>query len=299
MIPAGPAVAHAPTPPVELRLPQGGRLTVGGDRRALVMGILNVTPDSFSDGGLFFDEGAAIARGEQLLAEGADLLDVGGESTRPGADPVPPDVQIERIVPVIEALARHTSCVPISVDTTSADVAERALDAGASIVNDVSALRDDPRMACLVARRKAPVILMHMLGRPRTMQIQPHYDDVVAEVRGFLAERIAAAVDAGIDPAQIVIDPGFGFGKLFEHNMELLRRLDALRDLNRPILAGTSRKAMLGHILGVPPMERVYGTLASVTAAVERGAAIVRVHEVKPAVHAVKVLAAIHGRSWQ
>lgn len=279
----------------ELRLPGGGLLRLGPDLRTLVMGVLNVTPDSFSDGGMFLDPGRAVAHAEEMIAEGADLLDIGGESTRPGSDAAPPNEQIARVMPVIAAVAKR-SRIPISIDTTRAEVAERALDAGAQILNDVSALRDDPEMAPLVAVRGAPVILMHMLGRPRTMQEHPEYEDVVRDVCRFLSERVEWAVAAGIAREQILVDPGFGFGKSLEHNLALLRGLSALHALGRPILAGTSRKAMLGQILGARPGERLMGTAATVAWAAAQGVGIVRVHDVKAAVDVVKVIAAIQGR---
>jgi dihydropteroate synthase len=291
---AAPAEA-APGRAHELRLPGGGALRLGPDRRALVMGILNVTPDSFSDGGMFLDAGKAVARAEEMIDEGADLLDIGGESTRPGSDSVPAAEQIRRVAKVIEAVARR-SRIPISIDTTRADVAAHALDAGAQIINDVSALRDDPEMAALVAARGAPVILMHMLGRPRTMQECPEYGDVVQDVAAFLEERLEWAVAAGIAREQIVLDPGFGFGKTLAHNLLLLRELRVLRDLGRPILIGTSRKAMFGQILGAGPGERLLGTAATVAWAAAQGAEMVRVHDVKAAVDVVKVIAAIQGR---
>jgi dihydropteroate synthase len=281
----------------ELTLPNGGKLELGGGRRVCVMGILNVTPDSFSDGGMFLDVSKAVAHAEEMAGEGADVIDIGGESTRPGAEFLPEAEQLARVMPVIRRLAPRLQ-VPISIDTTSAGVARQALDAGAQIVNDISALREDAAMAPLLAERGAPVVLMHMQGRPRDMQEKPSYQDVVAEVRDFLAGRTAWAVEQGIAEAQIIVDPGFGFGKSFEHNMTLLRHLDALHSLTRPILVGTSRKQMLSHILGVPPSERVFGTAATVAAAAERGAAIVRVHDVRCAVHVVKVMAAIHGKAW-
>jgi dihydropteroate synthase len=281
----------------EMTLPNGGKLALGGDRRMCVMGILNVTPDSFSDGGIFLDVSKAAAHAEEMAGEGAEIIDIGGESTRPGAEFLPEAEQAARVLPVIRRLAPRLR-VPISIDTTSAGVARQALDAGAQIVNDISALRQDPAMAPLVAERGAPVVLMHMQGQPRDMQEKPFYRDVVAEVREFLAERIAWAVEQGIAAEQIIVDPGFGFGKTFEHNMTLLRHLDAFRALSRPILIGTSRKGMLGHILGVPPAERVFGTAATVAAAAERGAAIVRVHDLRCAVHVAKVMAAIQGKAW-
>jgi dihydropteroate synthase len=280
-----------------LRLSNGGTLALGGAHRTRVMGVLNVTPDSFSDGGRFSNHDRAVAHGVQMAAEGADLIDIGGESTRPGAEPVPPAEQIARVVPVIERLSAEIG-LPLSIDTTSAEVAEKALDAGAQIINDISALRDDPKMARLADERKALVVLMHIQGCPRDMQVNPVYRDVVAEVARFLADRVDAAVDAGIPRERLLIDPGFGFGKLFEHNMVLLRRLDTLCRIGRPVLVGTSRKAMIGRVLDLPPEERLYGTLATIAAAVQRGASMVRVHDVRPAVHLIKMLAAIEGRDW-
>ena len=293
-----PTTQHPATCAYRLELPRGGALELGGGRRALVMGILNVTPDSFADGGLFLETDAAVAHADEMVAEGADLIDVGGESTRPGADPVPVEEQLARVIPVVSRLGPRLN-VPISIDTTSAEVARQALDAGAQIVNDVSAMRADADMAALVAERGTPVVLMHMLGRPRTMQQNPTYDDVVAEVVRFLQDRILAAVVAGVRREQIVVDPGFGFGKTLSHNLELLRCLDEFEVLDRPVLVGTSRKSMLGQILDVEAPERVYGTAATLAAAVERGAAIVRVHDVRPALHVVKVMAAIQGKPWE
>lgn len=290
--------APSPVPRHSLRLPGGGVIELGGARRALVMAVLNVTPDSFSDGGLFADAESAVRHGLELVADGADLLDVGGESTRPGSEPVPPEEQLRRVLPVITALRARTE-VPISIDTTSALVARRALEAGARVLNDVSALREDPEMASVAAESGAPVVLMHMLGRPRDMQANPVYRDVCAEVRDFLAARVEFAAGRGVARGQIIVDPGFGFGKTFEHNLELLRGLATLKELGRPVLAGTSRKAMLGRILDVPPRERLHGTLATVAAALERGAEIVRVHDPRPALHVVKVMAALQGRNWQ
>ena len=258
----------------------GGRV-LPLSQRAHVMGIVNVTPDSFSDGGRFLDPSAAVAHGIALVEEGADLLDVGGESTRPGADPVDARDEAARVVPVIEALAAKTK-VPISVDTTKASVAAAALDAGASIVNDVSAGRADPEMFSLVADRRVPIVLMHMLGDPRTMQRDPTYRDVVGEVYGFLADRADAAITAGVDPARILIDPGFGFGKTREHNLVLLRRLREFRCLGYPVLVGTSRKSFIGQTLDVPVDERTEGTAATVAMAVVAGAAVIRVHNVLP-----------------
>ena len=249
--------------------------------RTHLMGIVNVTPDSFSDGGLFFDAEDALKQGISLAEEGADIIDIGGESTRPGAEPVDAAQEIARVVPVISAL-RERLGTPISIDTTKAEVARAALAAGADIVNDVSAGRFDPQMLPLASERGVPVVLMHMLGEPRTMQQDPRYDDVTAEVTGFLEERAQAAFVAGVARDKIVIDPGFGFGKTREHNLELLRNLRRLTDLGYPVLAGTSRKSFIGATLDLPVAERLEGTAATVALAVANGAAIVRVHDVGP-----------------
>jgi dihydropteroate synthase len=246
---------------------------------ARVMGIVNVTPDSFSDGGLFLDPQAAIAHGRELAAEGADILDIGGESTRPGAEPVAAEDELRRVEPVVAALAGDDAA-EVSIDTSKALVAAAALDAGAAIVNDVTALRADPELGAVAAERACGVVLMHMLGSPRTMQSDPVYEDVVDEVRAFLAERIQAAVDAGIDETRIWIDPGIGFGKTVAHNLELLRRLGELRELGRPIVIGTSRKRFLGSITGREVGEREGATLASNVLALAAGAEVFRVHDV-------------------
>lgn len=249
--------------------------------RPLVMGILNVTPDSFSDGGEFFDPAVAVEHAARMTAQGADLLDLGAESSRPGSEPVADDEQIRRLVPVIERIRASETNIPISVDTRRAVVAEAALDAGADLVNDISALRDDPALARLIARRDVGVVLMHMQGTPATMQERPTYDDVVAEILAFFSERIAAAAEVGIDPRRIIIDPGIGFGKKSVHNMTLLRRLDAFRPLGRPILVGTSRKMFIGGVTAkASPTDRLMGTAATVAAAVLAGTNIVRVHDV-------------------
>ena len=250
-------------------------------QRAHYMGIVNVTPDSFSDGGRYLDPDAAIKQGARLVEEGADLLDIGGESTRPGAEPVDEAEEIKRVVPVIEGLTAVVD-VPISIDTMKASVAAAALDAGASIVNDVSAGRFDPTILPLAAECGVPLILMHMLGEPRTMQADPRYDDVVGEVWRFLAERADAAVSAGVSPQRILVDPGFGFGKTREHNLVLLKRLREFTCLGYPVLVGTSRKSFIGTTLDLPVGERVEGTAATVALAVSHGAAILRVHEVGP-----------------
>jgi dihydropteroate synthase len=259
--------------------------------RPKVMGVLNVTPDSFSDGGDFFELAAAIAQAERLAAEGADLIDVGGESTRPGANPVLAGEELRRVLPVIEALAERNG-VPISIDTSKAVVARAAIERGASFVNDVTALRGDPEMAAAVAEAGAEVCLMHMRGEPRTMQDDPRYDDVVAEVRSFLEERLAAAVRAGIAEQKVWLDPGIGFGKTLEHNLELLRRLDEIVAIGRPVVVGASRKRFLGALTGRGERDRVAATVAANVLAFERGATMFRVHDVAPTRDALVVAGA-------
>jgi dihydropteroate synthase len=256
------------------------------------MGILNVTPDSFSDGGRFRDPEAAVERGLALAADGADIVDIGGESTRPGADPVPAADEIARVIPVVDGLRRQSQ-VLISVDTTKAAVARRALDAGADIINDISALRFDPELAGVVAAARAGLILMHMKGTPRTMQAAPFYEDLLAEVRGFLDSRLREAVAAGIAAEAVLVDPGIGFGKRPEHNLTLINRLDAFADLGRPLVLGPSRKSFIGKILNAPPQERLEGTIAAAVLGVVRGAHILRVHDVREVGRAVRVAEAI------
>ncbi len=265
-----------PAVPPPFRLPDGRSLTFD---RVRVMGVLNVTPDSFSDGGRFLDVDAALRQAERLIAGGAHLLDVGGESTRPGSDPVPAEVQRARVVPVIEAVTRRFEA-PVSVDTTSAEVAAAALDAGAAIVNDISAFRFDPAMLALLARTGAPAFAMHTLAEPRVMQRDPRYGDVVAEVKQHLAQRVEACRAAGVSPAQIGLDPGIGFGKTVAHNLALLRELPQLVALGHPVLVGTSRKGFLGALTGRAVGERLAATAASVAASVVLGAHVVRVHDV-------------------
>ena len=261
------------------------------DRPFAVMGVLNVTPDSFSDGGEWFGRDAAVTHGLELVRDGAAIVDVGGESTRPGALPVPQDEELRRTVPVVEALAR--SGATISIDTSKPAVARAALDAGATYVNDVTALRGDPAMAALVAERGATCCLMHMRGEPRTMQQDPRYDDVVAEVKGFLEDRVAFAVGEGIAEDRIHLDPGIGFGKALEHNLELLRRLDELAELGFPLVVGTSRKSFISKLTGAPDARsRLPGTLATCVMALERGARIFRVHDVAETAQALTVAAA-------
>jgi dihydropteroate synthase len=257
------------------------------------MGVVNVTPDSFSDGGLFLDPEAAVAHGKQLVDGGAEILDVGGESTRPGAEPVGEGEELRRVVPVIRGLSGSGSRT--SVDTSKATVAAAALDAGAEIVNDVTALRGDPDMASLCAERGATVVLMHMLGEPRTMQEDPRYGDVVSEVKAFLAERLEAAVATGIDEERVWLDPGVGFGKTGAHNMELLRRLGELRELGRPLVVGTSRKSFIGKVDGSPADQRLGGTIASSVLAAAEGADVLRVHDVAEMRQALTVATAILG----
>jgi dihydropteroate synthase len=258
----------------------------------LIMGVVNVTPDSFSDGGQFLDADAAVDHGLRLTAEGADILDIGGESTRPGADPVSEDEELRRVVPVIERLASDGRA-RLSIDTTKVAVARAALEAGASLVNDVSALRFDPGMAALVAETGVGCCLMHMLGEPRTMQEDPRYDDVVSEVKAFLEQRLAFAVSEGVDEERVWLDPGIGFGKTVEHNLELLRRLDEIVAIGRPVVVGTSRKSFLGKLVGGRDEgQRLPGTIATNVLALERGASVFRVHDVAQNADALAVAAA-------
>jgi dihydropteroate synthase len=275
------------------------RNTIGvGDRvlgpDPVLMGVLNVTPDSFSDGGEFFGKEVAAVRAAAMLEEGAEIIDVGGESTRPGSDPVSPEEEARRVIPVVRAiLAEHPDAI-VSIDTYSSETAEPALGAGVRIVNDVTALRGDPRMARVVAEARCPVILMHMLGEPRTMQRDPRYDDVVREVRDFLAERAEHAIAEGVQPEKVIVDPGIGFGKTLDHNLTLLYHLDALVDLGFPVLVGTSRKSFIGKITGVEEArDRVFGTVAANVMAYERGATLFRVHDVQANREALAVAQAI------
>ncbi|HSL96419.1 MAG TPA: dihydropteroate synthase [Thermoleophilia bacterium] len=257
-----------------------------------VMGILNVTPDSFSDGGRFTQLDAAVAQGVAMARDGAAIIDVGGESTRPGSDRVSLDEELARVLPVIERLRAETSAV-ISIDTYKAEVARQALAAGAALVNDVSALRMDPAMVEVVAETGAPAILMHMQGEPKTMQQDPHYDDVVDDVRAFLDERMGFALARGVDEEQLLIDPGIGFGKTVAHNLVLLRGLGRLKELGRPLVLGASRKRFLGAILGAEPGGRLIGTVASTVIGLMNGADVVRVHEVRENFEALRVVLAL------
>jgi len=256
----------------------------------VVMGVVNVTEDSFSDGGLFLDRDRAVERAMALVAAGAAIIDVGGESTRPGAEPVGQDEELRRTIPVIEALG---GAAQLSIDTSKLAVASAALDAGATYVNDVTAFRADPAIAGLVAERGCECCLMHMLGEPRTMQDDPRYDDVVDDIKAFLSERAAFAVGEGIAEDRIAVDPGIGFGKTLEHNLELLRRLDEIAALGFEVVIGTSRKSFLGRLTGRDdPHERVAATVATIVLALERGATVFRVHDVAPTADALKVATA-------
>jgi dihydropteroate synthase len=263
-----------------------------------LMGVVNVTPDSFSDGGAFEDPVAAVLHARRLASEGARILDVGGESTRPGADPVPVAEELRRVVGVIEGIAGLGLPVQISIDTMKLEVAEAAVDAGASYVNDVTAFRHDPRLAGLVADRGLDCCLMHMLGEPRTMQVEPRYDDVVSDVKAFLEERMRAAIAAGVPEERIQLDPGIGFGKTIDHNLELLRRIDEIVALGRPVVIGTSRKSFIGRITGRDVTERVHGTVATCVLALERGVRVFRVHDVAAVADALAVTAATLPNRW-
>ncbi len=259
------------------------------DAPPLVMGILNVTPDSFYDGGRYFGVDAALFRVERMLEEGADIVDVGGESTRPGSDPVPLEEELRRVVPVVEAVAKRFPEVALSVDTYKARVAEEALVRGAVMVNDVSALRFDPQMADLLRRHNPVVVLMHMKGTPKDMQLSPEYRDPVEEIAGFLRERRDFAVErCGLSPEHVVVDPGIGFGKRLEHNLALIKGIPRFSEI-APVLVGPSRKSFIGDILGLPPEDRLEGTLSAVAISVYNGARIVRVHDVKEAKRAALV----------
>lgn len=278
---------------------QAAAVQAGRDRRLdpsriLVMGVLNVTPDSFSDGGRFYAADAAVDHALQMIAAGADIIDIGGESTRPGADEVPVEQELDRVIPIIESLAGRVDAV-ISIDTSKPQVMREAVAAGAGLVNDVYALRADGALD--TARDlDAAVCLMHMQGTPRTMQASPHYDHVVAEVRDFLDERIQACLAVGMPRERLIVDPGFGFGKTLEHNLDLLRGMGKLLDLGVPVLAGLSRKSFVGKLTGNDEDDRVFGSIAFALAAVREGASIVRVHDVKATVDALKIWRAVYGQ---
>ena len=257
---------------------RGKQLSFG--QRTLIMGVLNVTPDSFSDGGCYLDVAAAINHAKKMVEDGADVIDIGGESSRPGASPASTEEELSRVHPVVEGIVDEVS-VPVSIDTCKSAVARRALESGANIVNDITALCGDAEMAKVVAEMNAGVILMHMRGTPRTMQQLPVYGDVVSEISSWLQRRIEEAETNGVPPDKIVIDPGIGFGKTVDHNLEILRRLDEFRNLNKPVLIGTSRKSFIGKILDLPVNDRIEGTAATVAWAIAHGADMIRVHDVK------------------
>ncbi len=278
------------------RIRMGAHTLEVGPRPA-VMGVLNVTPDSFSDGGQYLDPAEAVTRAEQLVAEGADLVDVGGESTRPGSDPVPEDEELARVLPVVETLASRLA-VPISIDTRHPRVAREAASAGASLINDVTGLLGDPDMPAAVAETGAGCVIMHMLGEPKTMQQEPRYANLMADIARHLRRGMQAARDAGVPEAGVIVDPGIGFGKRLEHNLEILARLGQLRALGAPILVGPSRKRFIGEVTGVEtPADRVAGTAAACALAVAAGALLVRVHDVAEAAQAVAVAAAVRDAS--
>jgi dihydropteroate synthase len=277
--------------------------TAQGDKRVgsliqvpdpVLMGILNVTPDSFSDGGEFFGVKPAVVQAEKMLDEGAHIIDLGGESTRPGSDPVSPEEELRRVLPVVRGILESRPETKISIDTYRASTAEAALDAGARVVNDVTALRGDSRMAGLVAERGCPVVLMHMLGEPKSMQRDPRYDDVVREVRDFLVGRVEYAVSAGVREENVILDPGIGFGKILRHNLELLNGLNVFVELGFSVLVGASRKSFLGKILGSDATgDRLFGTVATNVIAYERGATLFRVHDIRANKEALEVAAAV------
>jgi dihydropteroate synthase len=269
---------------------KGARHSLGA--RTWIMGVVNATPDSFFDGGLHADPASAVAHGLQLVGEGADILDIGGESSRPGSDPVTAEEELRRVLPVLEGLRARTA-VLLSVDTTKAEVAEAALAAGADIINDIRAARGDSRIFDRVAAAGAGMVLMHMQGTPKTMQAEPHYDDVVAEVRDFLAGRMSAARAAGVDAESLILDPGIGFGKRVEDNLALIESVDKLAALGRPVLLGVSRKGFIGRILNAPPEDRLEGSIGAALVGLVRGAHILRVHDVKSVGQAARVADAI------
>ncbi len=271
-------------------------MTAGAGFR--LMGVVNVTPDSFSDGGSYAEPALAIARGLELVTQGASILDIGGESTRPGAEPVSAPLELRRVLPVIEGLVSAGTSAQISVDTSKSSVAAAALAAGATFVNDVTALRGDPEMTGVVAGSGADCCLMHMLGEPRTMQLDPRYEDVVDDVKAFLGERLAFAIDNGVAQERIMLDPGIGFGKTPAHNLELLARLHELVALGRPVVIGSSRKSFIGAVTGRGVDDRIAGTIATNVLAYERGAQVFRVHDVAPVHEALAVTAATVAAPW-
>ncbi|TAJ07134.1 MAG: dihydropteroate synthase [Nitrospirae bacterium] len=290
-----PIVAKPPSQPGHLKARE---YFLPLQRRVHLMGILNVTPDSFSDGGRFLAPDAAVAHVLDMVEAGADMIDIGAESTRPGAEPVDEPEEIRRLIPVVREVCRRIT-VPVSVDTSKASVARLALEAGAAIINDISALRNDSRMGTVVAESGAGLVLMHRQGTPLTMQQAPAYHDVVAEVRQFLADRVRTALECGISPAQIMLDPGIGFGKNLQHNLTLLARMSELVSLGYPVLVGVSRKAFIGQLLGRPIEQRVMGTAAASTMAILGGARVVRVHDVGEIRDVVTMVDAIRGMQPQ
>jgi dihydropteroate synthase len=261
-------------------------------QKTLIMGILNVTPDSFSDGGFFFDPNKAIAQAIKMTEEGADIIDIGGESTRPGAESVPLEEEIRRVVPVIKELIKEIH-LPISVDSYKSEVAKQALDAGAHIINDISGLRFDPAMAELAAQYNVPVVVMHIKGTPKDMQQNPKYEDLIYEIKSYLEEGVGLAEKAGLKRDQVIIDVGIGFGKTVSHNLELINRLDEFHTIGCPMLIGPSRKSFIGNILDLPVQERLEGTAAAITMAVSRGVHIVRLHDCAPMKRVIQIADAI------
>jgi dihydropteroate synthase len=275
---------------------RSGDLRLG--KRTLIMGVLNITPDSFSDGGLFFEPHKAIEHGLRMAEAGADLIDVGGESSRPGSDPVPLDEELNRVIPIIEELASRLQ-IPISVDTYKSQVAERAIEAGAQMINDISGLRFDPQMPAVAVRYDTPLILMHIKGTPKTMQQDPLYESLMGEIIDYLREGMAKAEQEGVDPHQVIIDPGIGFGKRVQDNLLIINRLSELNTLDRPLLIGTSRKSFIGAVLDAEVNQRGIGTLASVAVSILKGAHIVRVHDVAPIKQTVDMVdAIINAEEW-
>ncbi len=275
------------------RLIKCGNYNLEIGKRTLVMGIVNVTPDSFSDGGQFLDSEKAIEHAKLLANQGADIIDIGGESTRPGSESVTSEEEKRRVIPVIEGIARDVK-VPISIDTCKSEVAKTALDKGASMINDISAMRSDSKIVDVALKHDAPMILMHMKGTPKNMQLNPSYISVMGEIKEFLRDRVEFAVSKGMERNNIIIDPGIGFGKTIEHNYEIIRKLSELKELDLPILIGPSRKSFIGNTLGLEVDDRLEGTLATITMCVMNGADIVRVHDVKEVLRVVRMTDAIY-----
>ena len=261
-------------------------------QRTYLMGVLNVTPDSFYDGGKFFDKKEAIKQGIKMAEEGADIIDIGGESTRPGSESISVEDELSRVIPVMEGLVKEVD-VPLSIDTYKSEVAKKALEAGASMVNDISALRFDPRMKNVIKDYEVPVVLMHIKGTPKDMQKNPHYDDLMGEITGYLSEAINVAEESGIDENKIIIDPGIGFGKRLEDNLEIIKKLSDLKSLGKPILVGVSRKSFIGKILELQENERLEGSLAALAVAIVNGANIIRVHDVKESKRVARIVDSI------